>query len=104
VPRENGTEILKRLSGRRELIRAMVHKQKDIVNATHDHELKDQLDSDPVQIGSMQSANYLPAKPGLSANLDKTEAQPPLRDSKMGHRDDESQIIDMAALIDCWHR
>jgi uncharacterized protein YbjT (DUF2867 family) len=32
---KNGTEILKRLSGRRERIRAMVHKQKDIVNATH---------------------------------------------------------------------
>jgi uncharacterized protein YbjT (DUF2867 family) len=31
---KNGTEILKRLSGRQERIRAMVHKQKDIVNAT----------------------------------------------------------------------
>jgi uncharacterized protein YbjT (DUF2867 family) len=31
---KNGTEILKRLSGRRERIRAMVHKQKDIVHAT----------------------------------------------------------------------
>jgi uncharacterized protein YbjT (DUF2867 family) len=32
---KNGTEILKRLSGRGERIRAMVHKQKDILNATH---------------------------------------------------------------------
>jgi uncharacterized protein YbjT (DUF2867 family) len=32
---KNGTEILKRLSGRAERIRAMVHKQRDIVNATH---------------------------------------------------------------------
>jgi uncharacterized protein YbjT (DUF2867 family) len=31
---KNGTEILKRLSGRRERIRAMVHKQRDIVQAT----------------------------------------------------------------------
>jgi uncharacterized protein YbjT (DUF2867 family) len=32
---KNGMEILKRLSGRRERIRAMVHKQKDIVQATN---------------------------------------------------------------------
>jgi uncharacterized protein YbjT (DUF2867 family) len=32
---KNGTEILKRLSGRGERIRAMVHKQKDIVHAAH---------------------------------------------------------------------
>jgi uncharacterized protein YbjT (DUF2867 family) len=37
---KNGTEILKRLSGRRERIRAMVHKQKDIVNATHNPALE----------------------------------------------------------------